>query len=108
MKKTLITTKNVENYIEGEVLYVKKDMIISPGVFDDLRKLDIEVIYSGEEEVENTCVVEENTCIKEEKKMETEEEVRREIQRTLKEDYGLVDKSIISKVESNLMNIILK
>ncbi len=47
MSKKLITVKNYQEFVCGNQLFITKDMIVTPGAKDELRKNAVEIVYAS-------------------------------------------------------------
>ena len=93
MAKKLITPNNVTQYLNGNKLYVDKDMILSPSVKDYFKEKMITVIY-GEAEL----------C--EEKKCCEKQSAENMITRILEKDFNIYDKKLVELILKKIEGVV--
>lgn len=86
MKKILINKNNVEDYIEKDKFVIRKNFIVSPLVLDELDRKNIETIYEGE--------------------LNNKDKTLYKVESILKDEYNIVDKSVIANVKAEVINIL--
>lgn len=86
MKKILINKNNVEDYIEKDKFVIRKNFIVSPLVLDELDRKNIETIYEGE--------------------LNNKDKTLDKVESILKDEYNIVDKSVIANVKAEVINIL--
>lgn len=96
MAKKLITPNNVTQYLNGNKLYVDKDMILSPGVKDYFKEKMITLIY-GETEL---C--EEKKCCEK----QSTEDLKDMIIRILEKDFNIYDKKLAELILKKIEGVI--
>lgn len=84
MKKTLINKNNFEKYINEGKFLVQDNFIVSPIVFDELDRMNIDIIY--------------------EKELNNLEVSLNKVENILREEYRIVNKSVISNVKAEVIN----
>ncbi len=86
MKKILINKNNFKDYINGNRFLVQDNFIVSPLVFDELERMDIVLVY--------------------EKDLNNLQETLDRVESILKDEYKIVEKSVISNVKAEVINIL--
>lgn len=96
MAKKLITPNNVTQYLNGNKLYVDKDMILSPSVKDYFKEKMITVIY-GEKE---SC--EEKKCCEK----QSAENLKESIIKILEKDFNIYDERLAELILKKIKGVV--
>lgn len=91
MKKILITKDNVRDYLEDGVLCIKPNYIVSPLALDELKRWGVKAVYEEDISCKEVCL-EDDLCCK--------------VEKILKEDHQIVDKTTIGNVQNVVLRVL--
>ena len=91
----MITVKNYQEFVCGNQLFITKDMIVTPGAKDELRKNAVEIVYES-------CECE----VKKAKEDAKNASVDETIVQILVKDFKITDEEIIAGIVKRVRKLL--